>query len=92
MPNWKHKLDVSDVFHNESMTLQEIRDAIVRRIQNASWYKGDDWDEWLDEIVANLAEADDTRTFDSWWNELYDWADTGHRLWINTFAAPVRAS
>jgi hypothetical protein len=82
MPSWKNKLNLADVFHDESRSFEEKRDEIVRRIKAAGFY--DPTESWLPEIVSNLAEASDTRTFDSWWDQLYDWADDA-RVWVATF-------
>lgn len=39
MTNWKYRINVWDIFHNESMSFEERRDAIVKRIMDSSAYK-----------------------------------------------------
>lgn len=95
MANWKHKLDVSDVFHNDEMTLIEKRDAVVARLKVGPWVPTEDEDP-SDEfilLIEELAEVEDEQSFNEVWAAVYDWADEGHRLWLNvwtTFAPPAR--
>lgn len=79
---WRNRFNVSDVFHNDDLTLEQKRDAIVRRIRATRWYDEDDED--LFQAVVLLADAVDTDEFDEAWGQLYDWADEDHRLWIQT--------
>jgi hypothetical protein len=74
------------VFHNDQMTFEQSRDAIVARLRKSPWITERDqsgFDE-LGDIVDNLADAEDTKEFDGWWGELYDYADRD-RVWIATF-------
>jgi hypothetical protein len=78
---WLHTLTLTDVFHNDDLTLEEKRDAIVRRIKAAPWYSEDDDDlYWL---VDELADVDTDSYFDAVFNAFYDWADD-HRVWVET--------
>lgn len=83
LPSWAHRIDVSDVFHNESMTFEEIRDAVVARLRASLWLAGRDEFDPVVEVVDNLADAEDTAEFDGWWDDLYDAADM-YRVWIRT--------
>jgi hypothetical protein len=80
---WDHELRLGDVFHNEEMTFEDRRDAIVARIRKARWYDEDDIALW--EAVDGLANAEDTDEFDAWWDAFYDWCDAGKRVWVETF-------
>jgi hypothetical protein len=83
LPVWDKTLDMRDVFHNDAITFEERRDAIVRRLRSSAWLKGRDEFDRLVEVVDNLADAEDTTEFNGWWSELYDLADY-ERVWIKT--------
>lgn len=76
-PVWAHHLDVSDVFHNERLTFEERRDAIVKRLKASPWYTRADKAEFdgVYDTVHELAHAEDQTEFNGWWDELYDLAD-----------------
>lgn len=77
-PVWEHRLDVSDVFHNDRLTFEARRDAIVKRLKDTRWYKDADQIEFngVYDVITELGNAEDTEEFDGWWDELYDLADT----------------
>jgi hypothetical protein len=79
---WDHKLNVSDVFNNDDLTMEQKRDKIVARIKASAFYKPDDYE--LDEIVDELSQVDDEDYFDLVWNAFYDWCDIDKRVWIET--------
>ena len=81
---WDYKLDVSDVFHDDDLTLEQKRDKIVARIKAAPFFDPDDLE--LDELVDELSQVDDEPYFDLVWNAFYDWCDIGKRVWIETWA------
>ena len=83
-PSWEHVLKLADVFHNDHLTFEQKRDAIVKRIRASAWYKGYDETGDMSEVVEDLAAAGDTGEFDAAWSELYDIADYD-RVWIATF-------
>lgn len=92
MVAWRYRLDISDVWENESLTFEERRDAIVQRIKNAPWYPGhprnasdaiDNAPEVLEEIVEELSNADKLPTFNGWWHQFYNWCDD-HSVWVRT--------
>ncbi len=86
-PIWAHRIDVSHVFHNEDMTFEQRRDAIVRILRASPWLREDTgnlmhlWT--LQELVDELAETRDGDEFDGPWDALYDEADYD-RVWIRT--------
>lgn len=83
LPVWDRRINLADVFHNDEMTFEQIRDAVVAVIRNSGWLDGrDEWDS-LVEAVDNLAEAEDDDEFNGWWAEIYDHADYD-RVWIAT--------
>ena len=77
-PVWDRRIDLSDVFHNDRMTFEERRDAIVRRLKANPWYTTADQIEFdgVYDVVNELGDAANTEEFDGWWDELYDLADT----------------
>lgn len=84
---WKYKLSVADVFHNEDMTFEEIRDVVVRRIRGSAWFKGcvkQSMFSELEDAVEELADTESTEEFDAVWGFIYDIADAD-RCWIATF-------
>ncbi|WP_329521081.1 hypothetical protein [Spirillospora sp. NBC_01491] len=85
-PIWDRKINLADVFHNEAMTFEQRRDAIVRTLRASRWVKEHSEQDafgGLVEVVDNLAAAEDIGEFDGWLDELYDHADND-RVWINT--------
>lgn len=80
---WNHRLDLRDVFHDESRSFEEKRDEIVRRIRAASWFRTSDRSLFLDDIVDELADAQDGGEWDGPWDEFYDYADR-ERIWVAT--------
>lgn len=80
-PQWTHRLNLADVFHNSDLTFRERRDAIAHRIQRAKWFDYSDMD--LMDVVDFLADAVDVAEFDEAWAMFYDWADA-KRVWVVT--------
>ena len=85
LPVWKGTLRIKqhltgdDDFDGEEF--RAARDAIVAAIRKHSWYTGKDAFGELHEVVRDLADSDDSDTFDYWLDELYDLADYD-RIWI----------
>lgn len=82
MPHWEYKLPLKDIFHNEDLTFEKRRDEIVHRIKVSSFYAKDQHG-YLGTIVEHLEDAKDWPTFNSWWDEFYDYADE-ERVWVAT--------
>lgn len=91
MPTWLHKLELSDVFHDDDKSFEDKRDAIVERITSSSWYQDrmessiilKEKDVLLG-IVEDLIFASDYDEFDDVWNDFYDWCDA-KRVWVETW-------
>lgn len=81
MANWKHTLKLADIFHDDNLPFEQMRDETVRRIKAAKFYDSDDYT--LFSIVDELADTDDVPYFDDVWAMFYDWAD-GERVWVET--------
>ena len=56
-----HKINLADVFHNDDLTFEQRRDAIVRRIRATTWFKNYDRDHDrfndLPQFVEELADV-----------------------------------
>lgn len=81
---WRYTVNLKSVFHNNDMTFEEKRDAIVRTLRKSSWLASKD--EAVDNLamlVDELADTADPDDFDAVWNAIYDEAD-GDRVWIAT--------
>lgn len=85
MPVWKYKIMLSDVFHNETMTLPEIRDTIVKRIRRSRWFKDQEEHSDLEVLLDDLAKSTSAAEFDDTWNEIYELAND-ERAWIDTMS------
>jgi len=83
MTEWLHTVDVSEYFHNASMTFPEKRDAIVATLANSSWLVATDHFSDLYELIVELSETTHPTDFDMVWDSVYDLADF-ERTWINT--------
>jgi len=77
------RVNLAEAFHNDAMTFEEKRDAIVALLRNSRWVTKADECGRLREIVDNLAAGEDAEEFDGWWDEFYD--EAGYdRIWIAT--------
>ncbi len=83
-PSWAHTLNLADVFHNDGLTFEQKRDAIVRRVRATTWFKDYDEQDNLPQMVEELADTDSQDWFNSVWDCIYDIADAD-RVWITTF-------
>jgi len=84
LPVWDRTLNLRDVFHNDALTFEEKRDAIVQRLRNSGWLDGRDMFDDLVLAVEGLETAEDGNEFDEWFGIVYDHADYD-RVWIATF-------
>ena len=84
MANWKNRVKVTDLWEDEGLSFEETRDAVVERLEALGIEDEDEFTPFSD-IVNGLRYSEDESEFDQWWDELYDWGDEGHRLWIETF-------
>lgn len=84
MKKWKHKLNLGDVFHNEDLEFEEIRDTVVVRLKRSSFYR-EVTSERIDfvDLVDELGGTETVGQFDFIWNSIYDYADA-YDCWIST--------
>lgn len=81
-PKWHYTFHIGELFHNDALTFEERRDAIMRRMRQQPWFAQFDSDEC---ITEDLETATDPDEWDEWWDQFYDWADR-KRVWVNTFS------
>lgn len=92
MANWKYTLDVSDIWEEGgNLVLEHFINTLIIRLRSVPPHL---WDCELQDIVLKFeAYAENVQhdgfgkpdEFDSIWDQLYDWADTDHRMWIKTY-------
>lgn len=85
---WNGKLDISDVFHNDELTIVQKTWTITTRIKGARWYADaledtcGEFDSILEELTDAAAEGD-IGWWDATWDAFYDHADA-LRIWVVT--------
>jgi len=77
-PIWDLTVNLADVFHNDELSFEQRRDAIVQRLYGSGWNS-----DVVYTLVADLGAAEDAGEFDEIWDEIYDHADFD-RVWITT--------
>jgi hypothetical protein len=80
---WDLTLDLSPWFHNEELTFEQRRDAIVNKIRRSPWPNKN---EEVIDILEELAEVETSEEFNEILGDLYDIADLyeDYRVWIKT--------
>jgi len=91
MPNWHHHINVSGWWRDTSISIEDKGKKLAKILQNSVLPHYPDDAELLDIISGfeaisslELEGREVTEEFDACLSCLYDWADQGHRLWINT--------
>ena len=88
LPSWAHKFNVSDIFHDDELTVAEKGKKIAARMKRQPWFDAED--SFLDDLIGNFESYDGMDEdaaideFDGWWDEFNDWADGPVRIWITT--------
>lgn len=91
MVHWQGKLTVKDCFHDDALSIPQKADIISKRLLGKieEWRGNGSFDEdECDELMylaQDLKDSHDADEFDEIWEQIYDWADHGRRLWIETF-------
>ena len=77
LPAWERTISVAHLFHNDRLTFEQRRDAIVKLLKANPWYTRADKAEFdgVYDVVNEIGNAEDQTEFDGWWDELYDLAD-----------------
>ena len=82
MASWVERIDLADVFHDEDLTFEQKRDAIVARIKASEWYRWSGFELHL--MISSLSSTTTPEDFDVVWDAVYEKADVD-RVWIATF-------
>jgi FMN phosphatase YigB (HAD superfamily) len=85
MPKWEKTLEVKDLwekYENDEINIEDLSKQVAKRLETL--YPGDD--RWMDiqDFIDRFECVEDVEEFDDILDELYDWGDNGHRLWIKT--------
>lgn len=95
MANWKIIIDVQEIWksinHDHDIYPEdylEFRDKFVKKLRTYSEEienkLGKEEAQIFGELVNNLEFASDDDEFNSFFGELYNWGDEGHKAWIAT--------
>jgi hypothetical protein len=87
MASWNHKLNISHIFHNDNLSLEEKTKDIILTIKSRPWYNEDlyyfqELEDTLEEM-SDAGEANDVEWFDQCWATAYDIFDA-ERVWVVT--------
>jgi len=88
MADWKTTLDVSDIFYRIDKSVKEKAVVIADRLLLLSTdpaFSEEEDDELTEFSQAFRDTVDTTESFDSLWEEFYDFADYDKRIWIKLF-------
>ena len=76
---WDREVNLSGVFDDESISDFERAEIIVYMLTSLGIE-----DVAFNNLLFDLDTAQDKDEFEYVWNRIYDWADKGKRLWIQT--------
>lgn len=82
MAEWKHVIDISDSFYKYStgkVTVREAADDLIEKLRRSPYVHD------LVGMIWNLTDCDDAEEFDELLEELFDFGDDNHKLFIQTF-------
>jgi hypothetical protein len=90
LTDWRHHIWLGDVFHDDSLSFEERRDAIVARLREDTWIADHDSPPFkARQAIGKMSDAEESDAFDAAWDLMYDWADQ-NKCWIDTFASGPR--
>jgi ASC-1-like (ASCH) protein len=81
MVPWSYTFRIDDLFHNDEISFEERRKAIVARMRKQPWFEAFETEEG---IADDLETETDVDEWDYLWNQFYDWCDE-NRVWVATF-------
>ena len=95
MANWQHRIDVRETWKDYKAgrrSVSEVAGIVERKLrdlQEADILLLPILDHELEDICLELGEIvddqdNDVERFDDVLEQLYDWADAGHHLWVGT--------
>ena len=88
---WKHRVDMKSEFEDDGV-FETKRDEVVKRLRESPASKDGINGEELTLLLEELADTSNADEFDSVWDVIYDLADSGQWLWIDTQPAEPKPS
>jgi hypothetical protein len=91
MTNWKTTLDIADLHQAHragDITIQEVAAGVAKRFKKNRFAKEDegfqaeDIIDWLEDLAEDPNAT--PNDYDGVLNELYNFADWDHRIWVKT--------
>ena len=70
MANWKYKLNVSDFYHDDNLSIEEKGQRMVAAIKETF-----PLDYELCDVIESFDVVDDVEEFDNIMSSFYDWCD-----------------
>jgi len=88
MPNWRYRInikDVHDLFDGEE-SIPTVGKAMAKRLRESKgqFRLGSD-QAILEELASQFEKLETVYKYDQLLDTLYNWADAGHKCWINSF-------
>lgn len=81
MANWKEKINITKILEMEESKTEEAGKEMGKRLRSLKYASNP---EFLDIIERFENTSANEEEFNYILQMLYDWADIGHRLWIET--------
>lgn len=84
MANWRMRIELVDVWQSKTLTFEEKRDEIVRRVRASGWATAP-WASptYIESCLRDLARCTNVKWFDRIWNDVRSEADID-RVWLAT--------
>jgi len=86
MANWKTKVNLEDLhtaFQEKTITVQQLAAGVAARLKLNRY--ASELEEIIDYFISISEDSEaDVEEYDYALAELYDFADTDHRIWFNT--------
>lgn len=93
MTNWKTTLNITvahDLFREGKIEARELAARVLAKVKKNQYFKDESTRDLIAETILEdleaLAENSDTTAddYDCVLNELYNYADEGHKIWVKT--------
>jgi inorganic triphosphatase YgiF len=88
MAHWKTKLEIQEEWEkreNDEITNQQLGKAIAAKLKVNRFFKKDEDLQEIAEDFEQIEETADDEYFNDVMQRLYDYGDSGHRIWVGTF-------
>lgn len=81
MADWKTTVRLGDLhesYETGDMKITAVAKALAARLRKNRFAKD------LEDVIARLVKVRSVRAYDSCLKTLYDFGDTGHRIWLDS--------